>query len=471
MEHLTVHNFGPIKELDINIPRLLVLIGDQATGKSTICKLIYSFRLLSQKIIPHPLLVPPQVPSKIDINVVINTVKNHFITSFDKCYYSSGSSIVYVYSNKNYIKIQFQNDSIDVSLSESITEIFTQYNKTVDKFENNQIFSPRKNSLNQKKLSDYVALQLEIINIIRPLLLTKPTEYIEASRSGSVTPSLGEFTASRSSILSEQILRGCMNLINKWNTPEEEKLLKDVIGPPMNQIVKEQEGYFCLGAGPISSDKIEEKLAIFQRMQRISRQLIGGRLTDGPNGQFELRLTNATLPIPYNCLSSGQKSMIPVITAILAAALQFRSESVIGPEIPFNAVIVEEPESHLFPQNQFLLVLLIATALRYSPLSSFIVTTHTPYILTAIQALIAFSKVKDASKMTIVTSDMTPISSDRSNVEIYYLNCGTARSLREGDSEFFDLTEIDRVSDKINEILDEVSSARFNEDNPANGRS
>ncbi|MBK8562198.1 MAG: AAA family ATPase [Saprospiraceae bacterium] len=44
MQKLIVRNFGPIRELDLDIKDLSLFIGEQATGKSTVAKLIYFFK-------------------------------------------------------------------------------------------------------------------------------------------------------------------------------------------------------------------------------------------------------------------------------------------------------------------------------------------------------------------------------------------------------------------------------------------
>lgn len=36
MQRIKIQNFGPIKECDINIDRMIVFIGSQSQGKSTI---------------------------------------------------------------------------------------------------------------------------------------------------------------------------------------------------------------------------------------------------------------------------------------------------------------------------------------------------------------------------------------------------------------------------------------------------
>ncbi|MEM7657450.1 MAG: AAA family ATPase, partial [Bacteroidota bacterium] len=44
MQKIIVRNFGPIREAEVEIKPLTVLIGEQASGKSTIAKLVYFFK-------------------------------------------------------------------------------------------------------------------------------------------------------------------------------------------------------------------------------------------------------------------------------------------------------------------------------------------------------------------------------------------------------------------------------------------
>ena len=46
MQKIVIKNFGPIEDAEIDIKKILVLIGEQASGKSTIAKLIYFLNYL-----------------------------------------------------------------------------------------------------------------------------------------------------------------------------------------------------------------------------------------------------------------------------------------------------------------------------------------------------------------------------------------------------------------------------------------
>ena len=46
-ERLVIMNFGPIKSVDLKLGKMTILIGEQATGKSTIAKVLSVCRYFS----------------------------------------------------------------------------------------------------------------------------------------------------------------------------------------------------------------------------------------------------------------------------------------------------------------------------------------------------------------------------------------------------------------------------------------
>ncbi|MFN5263572.1 MAG: AAA family ATPase, partial [Pseudanabaena sp.] len=50
MQKIIIKNFGAIEYAEIEIKKVLVLIGEQASGKSTIAKLIYFFKTLRDEV-------------------------------------------------------------------------------------------------------------------------------------------------------------------------------------------------------------------------------------------------------------------------------------------------------------------------------------------------------------------------------------------------------------------------------------
>ena len=54
-EKLIIKNFGPIKSVDLDLGKITVLIGDQATGKSTVAKVLSICRYFSYIVDYNPL--------------------------------------------------------------------------------------------------------------------------------------------------------------------------------------------------------------------------------------------------------------------------------------------------------------------------------------------------------------------------------------------------------------------------------
>ena len=53
MAHLSIKNLGPIRELELDVKQFNILIGEQATGKSIVCKSIYFFRLIKSILVDY----------------------------------------------------------------------------------------------------------------------------------------------------------------------------------------------------------------------------------------------------------------------------------------------------------------------------------------------------------------------------------------------------------------------------------
>ncbi len=50
-QEIEIKNFGPLKEVQIEINNLLILTGEQASGKSTLAKCIYFFKYIPEEIL------------------------------------------------------------------------------------------------------------------------------------------------------------------------------------------------------------------------------------------------------------------------------------------------------------------------------------------------------------------------------------------------------------------------------------
>jgi predicted ATPase len=148
--------------------------------------------------------------------------------------------------------------------------------------------------------------------------------------------------------------------------------------------------------------------------------------------------------------SSGQQETLPL--AIILRNLQSRP----GRIMVGATVYIEEPEAHIFPAAQRQIVRLIAllynASKRRAPLR-FVLTTHSPYILTAINNLLQAGRLfvkargtKKAKLLQLVDEEelLAP-----TEVRCYSVHDGIAEPMMDRDSELIRSDVIDKVSDEL----------------------
>ncbi|HLO48539.1 MAG TPA: AAA family ATPase, partial [Kamptonema sp.] len=146
--------------------------------------------------------------------------------------------------------------------------------------------------------------------------------------------------------------------------------------------------------------------------------------------------------------SSGQQETLPL--TIILAALPFLASSRKGGQ----TVYIEEPEAHLFPSAQRNIVELIATVFnsRKEQLQFFI-TTHSPYVLTALNNLLQAGLLYQESSEDIQHQLEEIVSRykslDVSDLSAYVLTDGKCSSIVCPDTGLIDARVIDSVSDEL----------------------
>ena len=126
-----------------------------------------------------------------------------------------------------------------------------------------------------------------------------------------------------------------------------------------------------------------------------------------------------------------------------------------------QTVYIEEPEAHLFPSAQRNMVELIACVFNSDPEKlQFFITTHSPYVLTAINNLIQAGMLYEESSQDVLPKleEIVPrykalITSDLS---AYVLENGKAENMLDKETGLIDANLIDGVSDELAIEFDEL---------------
>jgi len=168
----------------------------------------------------------------------------------------------------------------------------------------------------------------------------------------------------------------------------------------------------------------------------------GGKIVFRRDDEFIETKDGRLIPLPF--LSSGQQELLPLWFSIEQAALHDRDN--------FN-LYIEEPEAHIFPTTQNLLVeSLSAYLIGGKKNANIIMTTHSPYVLSKINNLIKAAVVGAKRGKASAVSEVIPRSAwmEPSAVSAYALQSGKLVPLIDQEG-FIDSDFLDGVSGAIAE--------------------
>ncbi|NER25810.1 MAG: ATP-binding protein [Symploca sp. SIO1C2] len=145
--------------------------------------------------------------------------------------------------------------------------------------------------------------------------------------------------------------------------------------------------------------------------------------------------------------SSGQQETLPL--AIILGRIAF-----LKPQIGGSSIYIEEPEAHIFPAAQRDMIELIATVYNSRKDNlQFLLTTHSPYILTAFNNLLqagilainaSEEKIKNISCYVPVSRFLDP-----NELTVYSLSDGYCQSILDSETGLIDTNIIDEVSNEL----------------------
>lgn len=357
MQKLILKNMGPIKECEINVDEFTVFTGAQATGKSTIAKSIYFFKTVKNDF--YELIMKQNL--YFDSNESLkNTVRKQLRNKFLQLFGSSRSMdndlyLSYHYNEKTYIKITLRlkegydfisPNFIYFDFSTNIYDFINNHSK------NNSISFDKtvlKNQLNELFSDDFETI---FIPAGRSLitLLSAQLNYI--------------FTS-----MDENIKKNIDYCTQKYI----ELILK--IRPSLSEGL---DGYFE-NKILTTSDEFNRKLTV--KFLNLIDDVLKGKYIFS-SGEERLTLSSQKY-VKLNFTSSGQQESIWIFN-ILAYQIINNTKTFL---------ILEEPESHLYPDAQKEMAELLSLFMKNN--NNVMITTHSPYILGEINNMLFANQIND----------------------------------------------------------------------------
>ena len=420
-ERITIENFKGISHLDLEVKPFTVLIGPQSVGKSVTAKLLYYFQSVILEI----------------FNVATNDSDDppeaRLLERFSKLLpeptRKSGKSSVHYFIGESSISLthgEATDSNWQITLPKFLEEEFSKIRKE---------FSKEKKAQTEDDLRKLSFLRMQAqqtfltrIQETAGLTATYNPRFIPAGRSFFAQVEKDVVSFFESASLDPFIAEFGRYLAR----------IKDLqLSPPPKPKHFEK-------SGPLAAALAEQLLSgkYFREAQRDYLSVQDGR------------------KLPASLWSSGQQESLPLVFM-----LQKYSEGSLKPRTG-TWLFIEEPEAHLFPTSQKIMVELVSLAFNSSAgkLKLF-VTTHSPYVLSTLNVLLKAgqifqTKAADAThvKASKIVPDLEALKSE--SVGAYYMDRNTCRSIIDEETGLIDGRAIDDVSGEIAEQLDALSDSQ-----------
>ncbi len=422
LETLRIKNFASIKEADIELAQMNVFIGPQASGKSVCAKLFFFFKECLAN------LRHDSLSERTEKQIRESHVKL-FLKYFPPSYWGKGPFALKYEKDGCWIEIKRKSgtaSNIDISYDPSIERLLANIVRSRNAYiDMNRLIEKTETPFPETLKHKHGELVVRYDNIDQHFLrLFNRNFYIPAGRS---------FFAFFSSILFHIVEVG------------------DTIDPFLVKFgasYEEARSSFASLPGEDAEKAISKYFAklIFGTYERInSKDFIV--MDDGRRVSIE------------NC-SSGQQEALPLVAMLWHIAnMPSGTKS--------STMIIEEPESHLFPVSQRDIVRLVTSALDLSSAESksqCLVTTHSPYILSALNNLMYGGKiVRDFPNKSTQVASLLDESAliDPAAVRAYYISDGKAESIIDAESGLIEESQFDSISGEFSEEFEALIDIEF----------
>lgn len=375
MQKIVIKYLGPIKELELEIKDFNLLIGEQATGKSTIAKAIYFFRSIKTMLQDYLCqLYDTALYNGSDASdgfnkVIKKELKSVFISLFGYSWdldkrlylryeYANGIWVdVRLYEkNKKFISVKYspqlvqklrklENDALDLHSQKSQDAYISLAYASKERLRNYNNFKRNLNEIfNDDKETYYIPAGRSMLT-----LLVNNRSMIESNNLDLITRQYMQIIDNIHGVFEE----GIKNAHKRY--PDGDR--KFDVNKITDMLVADLKGDYQYTAG--------KEYIIIQDREQIGEK------------------------IPINFASSGQQEVLWLLNQLYV--LMLKKENAF--------VIIEEPEAHLYPSLQNKIVEFISYFANIND-SSILITTHSPYILTSVNILYCAGKVLDTGKVS-----------------------------------------------------------------------
>lgn len=431
MHKLIIHKLGPIRHCELTCSQFMTFTGFQASGKSTIAKAIYYFRTIKNDIYSTLEDIALSLYSESDQNQ--NISKNKYLTDFlrEKFLRVFGSSwgmdndmsMEYYFSEDCFVKVYLKEENfystpnyVWIELCPAITSFL------------------RDNSLRVDALgvpaSERKRIQERLVQLFND---NYETVYIPAGRS-MIT------------LLSQQ-----MSYIYTTMKDAQKRAIdyctQDYIERILSLKSEFSDGLNGLAAYEGPKNNIPRSVTSLA-MDLVQKVLRGSyRFADN---EERIVLDNNKY-VKINFASSGQQESVWILNLLFYYLVH-------GTPVNF---IIEEPESHLFPESQKYITELITLIFNLG--HSVLVTTHSPYVLGTLNNLLYADNIPKKLKDTASSIIPSEFWINGNQFSAWFVKNGSIEDCIDQEIHLIQNEKLDQISKVINRDFDKLFDLEMDE--------
>jgi predicted ATPase len=420
MQKLIIHNFGPIKDLEIDIKDFMIFIGPQASGKSTISKSIYFFKSLKDDLLKYILESINEKNFDKTSGTYAKIIRNKFLEFWGPTYHLNNLSMSYQFRDEVSISVKLNGKYIDPIFSNTFMDGFYKLTAKAQEFVNRVGIKDTK----FMSSNDLIAFEsqkrvfLDTIGEMINRLFDDDRDLIFIPAGRSLLSTLSEQLQFIQPYKLDYLMRSFLDRIN---------ISKRQFSMSLDDIITEKE-------------KLTQQKINYEDL-KIAKKIIASILkaeyrydVDGDRLYYD-----ANKYVKLNYASSGQQESVWNLLMIYSFILNHQK----------IFIVFEEPEAHLFPEAQKDMIELISLLFNNNK-NQIIITTHSPYVLSSINNLLYAFNVGNKNKEEVNKIVPNKLWINPEQLVSYFISKGQVNTIMDKESGLINSETIDGVSSSIN---------------------
>lgn len=426
MQRIEIRNFGPIKELYLDIKDFSILIGPQASGKSTIAKTIFFFKSLNDDLLRYFIESIDKHDFSKAVGTYAKSIRQKYLDYFGASTHLNSLYLKYYYTESVWISITIETNHkyINPTFSDTLKDSFINLINEAKEFSQtlelrNQLLLTSKDLLQidneKRKFISYIKEKCNsIFKENRELI------FIPAGRSllSTLSDQL-QFINPRNL---DFLMRTFLDKIN---------IVRPFFNKSLSDIIRERR---LLTQYNIDYNKT--KLA-----EELISKILRGKYQYDKDGEKIFYSSNKYVKLNFS--SSGQQESLWILLLLFIIILEKQNVF----------IVIEEPEAHLFPEAQKEISNLIAL-MSNTENSQVIITTHSPYILASLNNLIFANKIGADNEEAVLSKINKNLWINREKVYAALVTDGLVEDIIDPELNIIQQEKIDSVSNIINNEFD-----------------